>query len=204
MNSITKKQIIDSLQNKTTSIIDQPTNQFAVLLPIVEINNELHILFEVRAKNMNRQPNEVCFPGGRIEKTDLSAEYTAVRETCEELGIRTNNVQYIFPIDSIQSGITIYAFAGFLDSLAFNLNEEEVESIFTVPLQFLQHSVPEIHRVELVPQVSSDFPYHLIPMGKDYKWQSRHIDEYFYQYEDKVIWGLTARILHHFLENIGG
>lgn len=202
MNLIDKNQIIHTLQNRTPSIIDQPKNQFAVLLPIIHVNNELHILFEVRGEKMNRQPSEICFPGGRMEQGDISPKHAAIRETCEELGILASQIQDIYPIDYIQSGIMIHAFVGFLNTSDFTLSEDEVASTFTVPLHFLLNTSPDIHRVELVPNVGEDFPYHLIPLGRNYKWQSRHIDEYFYQYDDKVIWGLTARILHHFLEMI--
>lgn len=197
-----KKQIIKSLSNRTPTIIDQPKNQFAVLLPIVSIDNKPHILFEVRSKNMKRQPGEVCFPGGRIEQTDPTAEFTALRETCEELGVHPSDITDVYSIDFIISGITIYAFAGFLNNTNFKLNTDEVESTFSIPLHFLMNLPPSIHRVELIPNVDKEFPYHLIPSGENYKWQSRYIDEYFYQYDDKVIWGLTARILYHFLEII--
>lgn len=197
-----KDQIINSLSNKIPTMIDQPKNQFAVLIPIITVNNEHHILFEVRSKNMNRQPGEVCFPGGKIEQTDSSAQFTAVRETCEELGVNPTDITDLFATDYINSGITIYAFVGFLNNTNFNLNIDEVETTFSIPLQYLLNTSPSIHRVELIPHVQNDFPYHLIPFGENYKWQSRYIDEYFYQYNDKVVWGLTARILNHFLEII--
>lgn len=197
-----KKTIIESLQNITPLPIDLPTNQYAVLLPIIEIENELHILFEVRAKNLKRQPNEVCFPGGKVEQNDTSTQFTAIRETCEELGIDQSNINDIFPINYYQSDIQIYPYVGFLQNTNFHLNKDVVDKIFTVPLQKLLTISPTIHRVNLIPQVSDNFPYHLIPNGQNYKWQTRHIDEYFYCYEDKVIWGLTARILQHFLELI--
>jgi peroxisomal coenzyme A diphosphatase NUDT7 len=47
-----------------------------------------------------------------------------------------------------------------------------------------------------------NFPLELIVGGEDYNWRTSKIDEYFYQYEDKVIWGLTAKILSHFIELI--
>lgn len=202
MTLYNQQHIIQSLQHRIPSVLDTPTNQYAVLLPLLYIDGVLHILFEVRSKKMNRQPNEVCFPGGRIESSDSSSENAAIRETCEELGINSSNISNVFPLDSIQSGLTIYPYIGFIYTSTFTLNLDEVESIFTIPLTHLLSTSPTVHRVELVPQVSDDFPYHLIPNGKDYKWQSRYVDEYFYQYEDKVVWGLTARILHHFIELI--
>lgn len=202
MSLISKKQIFKILQDKIPTNIEKSDNEFAILLPIINVEQSLHILFEVRAKNIIRQPSEVCFPGGRIEPSDKSAKYASIRETCEELGINSTQINDVFPIGYIESGITIHAFAGFIDTNKLNINTEEVETIFTIPLQELQHLLPVIHQVELIPNVKDDFPYHLIPNGRDYKWQSRHMDEYFYQYENKVIWGLTARILYHFLEMI--
>lgn len=59
----------------------------AVLIPIfVEDGNEF-ILFQKRSINV-RQPGEVSFPGGHFESNkDKDFLSTAVRETCEELGI---------------------------------------------------------------------------------------------------------------------
>lgn len=41
----------------------------AVILPILTIGGEEHILFEVRSSKLAWQPRDICFPGGRIEKT---------------------------------------------------------------------------------------------------------------------------------------
>lgn len=197
-----QQHIIQSLKHRVPSALDLPINQFAALIPLLHMDNELHVLFEVRSKNMNRQPNEVCFPGGRIEQDDASPKHTAIRETCEELGIQLSNIHNVFPLDFIQSGLTIYPYVGFVNTSTFTLNAEEVESTFTVPITHLLSTPPTIHKVELIPLVRDDFPYHLIPNGKNYKWQSRYIDEYFYQYNSRVIWGLTARILSHFIDVI--
>jgi len=35
--------------------------------------------------------------------------------------------------------------------------------------------------------------------GEKYRWGSRSIEEWFYDYENYTIWGLTARILKHFV-----
>ena len=39
----------------------------AVLCPLVERPDGLHLIYEVRANGVS-QPGEVCFPGGRREK----------------------------------------------------------------------------------------------------------------------------------------
>ena len=37
----------------------------SIIIPLVERNNEVCILFEVRAKKLNSQPGDICFPGER-------------------------------------------------------------------------------------------------------------------------------------------
>ena len=62
------------------------TGQYSVLVPLVEREGGLSLLYEVRAGSLRRQPGEVCFPGGRLEGAE-SPEECALRETWEELGI---------------------------------------------------------------------------------------------------------------------
>ena len=51
------QQISEALLGRTPSILGhEQFMKFAVLLPLVEVNNEVHILFEVRAQTLRRQP----------------------------------------------------------------------------------------------------------------------------------------------------
>ncbi|AGK53840.1 NUDIX hydrolase [Bacillus sp. 1NLA3E] len=197
-------QILLKLQNRESSILDSSKFlKFAVLLPLIEKDDGLHILFEVRAYNMRRQPGEICFPGGKVDPEDQNEQYTAIRETSEELGIRLNSISSIFPLDYMVTafGNIIYPFLGVIDTPDDIVpNESEVAEIFTVPLEYFREVKPEIFKVHLAANPEPNFPYELIIGGENYKWQTRHVDEYFYKYQDKVIWGLTARILSHFLE----
>ena len=68
----------------------------AVLIPLVEKEGELHILFEVRQAGI-RQGGEICFPGGMIEEGE-TAEEAAVRETAEELLIPAEKIEVIAPM----------------------------------------------------------------------------------------------------------
>ena len=65
----------------------------AVLLPLVNTQQGVSVLFEVRAAKLGWQPGDVCFPGGRAECSDESFEATAVRETCEELGLESSSIK---------------------------------------------------------------------------------------------------------------
>lgn len=196
--------IYNKLTNRKVQILGiEEFAKFAVLLPIVEKNNEPHILFEVRSRQLRHQPGEICFPGGKKEPFDKNAIETAVRETSEELGIPASSIKDIVPLDYLVTpyGKIIYPFAGVIvDHDKIKPNPDEVEEVFLVPLSYLQKAEPEIYEVHCKMVPEKNFPFQHIIGGENYRWSARSIKEHFYFYEDKVIWGLTARILAHFLD----
>ncbi|MBS8264214.1 CoA pyrophosphatase [Mesobacillus boroniphilus] len=196
-------QISNNLLGRTPSILGhEQFIKFAVLLPLVEVNDEVHILFEVRSLTMRRQPGEVCFPGGKIEKGE-DPQKAAVRETSEELGIKESEIIDVFPLDYMVSafGTIIYPFAGRISDLnAIIPNEAEVGEVFTVPLSFFKKNQPDSYKINFQVEPEDGFPFDLIIGGENYNWQTRSMDEYFYRSNGKVIWGLTARVLTHFIE----
>lgn len=91
-------RILAKLEGRAPSIMGQQRyKQSAVLLPLLNIQDETHVLFEVRSMQMRSQPGDICFPGGRIDKTDKSPKETAIRETMEELGISASNIEAVTP-----------------------------------------------------------------------------------------------------------
>ena len=72
--------------------------EYAILVPLVERDGELFLLFETRARTLvGHQPNEVCFPGGRVEPGETPRE-TALRETMEELLLPEDQIRVIAPL----------------------------------------------------------------------------------------------------------
>ncbi|WP_079526080.1 NUDIX hydrolase [Halobacillus hunanensis] len=200
------KTILNRVQQHTPAILgSQNFAKFSILLPLIQKDNETHVLFEVRSRQLRRQPGDICFPGGKIDRQDTSEEAAALRETREELGIDEADISDIFPLDYMVSpfGMIVYPYAGCIDNLeSIELNLAEVEDYFTVPLSFFMENEPQIHKVDFEAKPGEDFPFDLIVGGEDYDWRTRQIDEYFYLYEDKVIWGLTGKILAHFVEMV--
>ena len=198
------QKIINKLRNRTPSIMgSEKFSKYAILIPLLQREDGLHILFEVRSLQLRRQPGEVCFPGGRVDETDRDEQHTAIRETSEELGINEENITRVYPLDYMISpfGTMIYPFVGLIrhpDKI--NYNRGEVEEIFTVPLSFLTNTKPETFQIQYRVEPEKDFPFSQIAGGEKYNWQIRNLEECFYYYNDKVIWGLTARILRHFIE----
>ncbi|MBY7145003.1 CoA pyrophosphatase [Virgibacillus sp. NKC19-3] len=197
------ENIITKLQNREPRILGQEEfRKSAVLLPLIEVENEIHILFEVRSMQMRSQPGDVCFPGGKIDKEDKDPKSCAIRETTEELGIRATTIKDMVPLDYIvaDSGRMIYPFIGSITNPDhIQPSEAEVEEVFTVPLNFFLQTRPDVYKVNVQVVPEEDFPYDLIVGGENYNWNTRSIDELFYTYNGKAIWGLTAKILTHFL-----
>ncbi|MGM0896655.1 MAG: NUDIX hydrolase [Bacillota bacterium] len=200
------EKILEKVKGRVPEVLgNRDFSKYAILLPLIEKEDGVHILFEVRSFEMRRQPGEICFPGGRIDRGDEDEEETALRETMEELGIHKEAISNVFPLDYIVSpfGMIVYSFAGFIDpETDFTPNPPEVDSVFTVPLQFFLDNEPRVYRIDFDIQPEESFPYDLIAGGENYSWRARQVDEFFYLYEDRVIWGLTAKILMHFMEVI--
>ncbi|RXT05692.1 CoA pyrophosphatase [Ammoniphilus sp. CFH 90114] len=192
-------------RNRTPHILGhESVAKAAVMVPLIQNKDGLSVLFQVRGHQLRRQPGEICFPGGRLEPDDLSEESAAIRETCEELGIGADEIDLIAPLDIFVTTHTIlYPYLCQLkDDIHLYPDPEEVAEVFTVPLKFLMNYEPELYYIPLEMKPPEDFPFELIPNGKSYKWRKAKIAEYFYRYEDKVIWGMTARILHDFVERM--
>ena len=191
--------IKEKMKGRTPGVIGDRKG-FAVLIPLVEREDCLHLLFEKRAGNI-KQPGDICFPGGRIEEGESITE-CALRETAEEIGI--TDVEVIGQFDSILevNRITMHTVVGIVteDSIKnARLNSDEVADIFTVPLDFFVSTNPMSHTVRII-QDTADFPYEETGIRKDYKWRVGHQEIFIYHYEDRIIWGLTARIAKWFAD----
>lgn len=178
----------------------------AVLLPLVRTDAGVAVLFEERAHSLRRQPGEICFPGGKVECADADFAAAAVRETCEELGLLPENITLCGELDALVThmGPIIHPFVGILDDAAkITYSASEVERVFTVPLKDLLAMTPRRCSMELADHPGADFPFDLVP-GRMRGWRKhKEYYVYFYEYEGRVIWGLTARMLYAFLRRSG-
>lgn len=179
--------------------------QYAVLVPLVEWNGAWHVLYEVRARSLKRQPGEVCFPGGRMEG-DETAEQCALRETLEELGIQPSAVRILGRLDFIvhRVNFVMWPILGVVESQALfphlRPNPAEVEEYFLVPLAHLMDTPPLEYEYELRPAPSEDFPYERIGIPRDYRWQPGKENVPVYPWQGRAIWGLTGRITRNLIK----
>ena len=187
-----------TLKARTPGLMDS-RRAYAVLVPLVEHRGELHLLYEVRARTMRRQPGEVCFPGGRMEEGE-TAEECALRETWEELGIPSEQIRLLGRLDFIahRASFLMQPVLGVVDSGALTPhlrpNPAEVEEYFLVPLSHLLETEPVEYTYELIPAPAENFPYELIGIPRDYRWQHGCENVPVYPWQGRAIWGLTGRI----------
>lgn len=188
------------LSQRTPGLMDA-SGRYAVLVPLVEREGETYLLYEVRAAKMRRQPGEVCFPGGRIEGEETPEE-CALRETWEELGIPDSAIQILGRLDFIahRANFIMYPILARVDGEAaarLRPNPAEVGETFLVPVSHLLEHPPLEYEYTLTPDTPEDFPYDLIGIPRDYRWQRGRENVPVYPWERHAIWGLTGRITRH-------
>ncbi len=172
---------------------------FGVMAPLIETAEGYHMLLEIRASTLRRQPGEISLPGGMKEEGETPVE-AAVRETSEELSIPKAGISVLGPLDYLVTPFnnTIYPFVGIIEQAYLSHIKgapNEVEEVFTVPLDFFLSTRPQCYQVGTKFEIPREFPFGLIPNGTEYNWRSGIYPVYFYSYKRRIIWGITARIL---------
>jgi hypothetical protein len=81
-------------------------------------------------------------------------------------------------------------------------SEKEVDHLFTVPLNFFIENEPRTQMIKITSEPEEDFPYSEIEQFGKYNWLYGKSKVYYYKYNQYIIWGITAKILHNFIEHI--
>lgn len=197
-------------------------HRFAVLIPLIERQDgSVEILFETRAVDLDAQPGEICFPGGAMEEGESPLE-TALRETCEEIGVQPADIEILGQMDTLNNAsLSIEVFVGLLKNVAVQgedgqadgqaqrfsglvLSGDEVEDVFTIPLQFFFENQPDTYYVNMVPDVPAGFPYDRIGQTEDYPWGRYRYSVKIYDWPGRHLWGMTAKIVERFASLLQG
>lgn len=180
-------------------------NFFSVVIPVCRFGDELKLLFEVRSGSLKSQPGDICFPGGKIEEGETPAD-CALREFEEETGIPACRVEIIGQFDTFYgfADYTVYTFIAEIEEASLQYmcaNKAEVEELFTVPLSFFKENPPKVYEADIISDVEN-FPYEEAGISPNYNWRRSKNILPVYRWQNRVIWGMTARITSWFIEKI--
>lgn len=175
----------------------------AVLLPLIQIDDEWYILYEVRSQVVS-QAGDSSFPGGQMEAGETFEE-TAIRETMEELNLKKENIRVFGEIDYIVSQhMTIHCFVGELVGVRFEDIQPnvEVEQIYSVPLNYLLENEPSYFTVSYDPIFDKQFLEE--QENGESKYELVNFDQRipYYKIENHLLWGFTANLTSRFIEII--
>lgn len=179
------------------------TRRYAVLLPLIKVEGEWHVLYEVRSETIS-QPGEVSFPGGRVEENE-SLKEAVIRETMEELNLSESDITIYGEMDyMVNDSRTIHCFIGELtvDNWENITPNEEVAKLFTIPLQKLIEEDPTYYKLIMDVNPNQEFPFDRIRNGANYKFNHYRRDIPFYEITEENLWGMTALFTHRFTEII--
>ncbi len=156
----------------------------AVLVPIYCKRGQYHILLTKRTETVKTHKGQISFPGGVYEEQDRTLVNTALRESTEEIGLMAEDAEILGELDdgiSIESNYSISPFVGLIPwPYQFKLNEEETEEIIEVPISILLDKNYSRQKIKTL--------------------DGKEVTSYSYNYQGKIIWGATARILNQFLD----
>ncbi len=185
MLKVTKEKIeqaVHSYQKK--KIDDEDYRPSAVLIPIFCKQGEYHVLFIKRSEMVDFHKGQAAFPGGNREPHDSNLLQTALREAKEEIGLEPRDVEVVGELDDCTTSISAYVISPFVAFIpypyTFRLDSREVEEIFSVPLSAIINE--------------SGFRQDYYPLGDKIGYG------YAYEYEGRIVWGATARILKQLVE----
>jgi len=211
VNNLTLENITLALANSCEILGKDKYLNSAVLVPLVEIDNKFHLLFEKRA-NQIRQGGEVSFPGGEYDsKKDQGLRHTALRETYEELGLSAEKINIFGRIGTLVApmGVTVDAFVGLISISnleELKIDNNEVEKVFLVPIEHFLKKKPEEYSVKLEVHPSykdeNGNVVELLPVQKlglperySKPWKNGFHRVFVYNSTEEVIWGITAEII---------
>lgn len=160
----------------------------SILILFYPLNNLPHIVFIQRPKYDGVHSGQISFPGGKVEKSDVSMQQTALRETGEEIGVNINEIKVIGKLTQLYippSNFLVEPFVGYIDyQPEFIPEESEVSEIVQVGLdQILDSKNFQLRDIEVM-QKNLSVPCFYV--------------------QEKIIWGATSMILNELVEVIKG
>ncbi|MFC1950403.1 NUDIX hydrolase [Chloroflexota bacterium] len=156
----------------------------AVLLPIYYKQGQYYILLTKRTEKVKEHKGQISFPGGAYQKEDGTLINTALRECAEEIGLIADETEILGELDdtvTVTSNYIISPFVGFISwPYTLKLDKRETEEVIEVPISALLDKRCLHQETKII--------------------DGKVVTSYFYNYQEKVIWGATAKIVNQFLD----
>ena len=154
-----------------------------VLILLFPKNDEWHFVLIQRAPHeKDRHSGQISFPGGRLEESDASLEYGALREAEEEVGVDKKEIEILGRLTELYipvSNFLVHPFVGFLEKTPeWTAQPSEVESVLEIPIADLLNKEKR-KKVDMKVRnniILKDTPY--------------------FDFDGKVVWGATAMMLN--------
>lgn len=166
-------------------ILGNSLRDAAVMIAAVERPDGASLILTKRTEKLRSHSGQIAFPGGRIDPTDPTPEFAAIRETEEEIGIGAETIEIVgrMPDYVSGSGYRISPVLGVAKpGFALTLNKDEVDDAFEVPLSFLMDPANHARASRI--------------------WQERERFFYDMPFGNRRIWGVTAGIIRTLYERL--
>ncbi len=182
-----KRRLKQALSRRQKKRIVHPTRvPSAVLVPIYRKQGQYHILFIQRTEKVKDHKGQISFPGGAYEEQDGTLQNTAIRESAEEISLMPGDIEILGELDDMMTIGTNYVISPYVAAIpwpyAFKVDGWETEEIIEVPISALLNKDCLRRESDVL--------------------EGRVVKTYLYHYQERVIWGATARIVKQFLDII--
>jgi len=154
-----------------------------VLILLYPHNGSINTVFIQRPDYIGVHGGQISFPGGKKEPGDSNIVETALRETEEEIGIKTYEISVVgtlTPLFIPVSNTLVTPVAGWMDSRP-GFKHQSVEVVYLIEGELKRFLEPSIIRI------------------KPFEIRGEMIDVKYFDYEGNTIWGATAMILNELL-----
>ena len=169
------------------SIEKKASTPAAVLILLYPIKDKWHFFLTKRTNNVEHHKGQISLPGGMLEKGESHKE-AAIRETFEELGVQSGDINIIGPLTPLYipiSNFKIFPFVGWLKSAPkLKIQSKEVSKVFSPSIYNLTD--PKTKKI------------------KDSILLGQKVIIPFFNLKNEVVWGATSMILSEFKNILKG
>ena len=159
----------------------------AVLILLYPIKNKWHFFLTKRTNTVENHKGQISLPGGMLEEGESHKE-AAIRETFEELGVQSEDINIIGPLTPLYipiSNFKIFPFVGWIKSTPdLNIQSKEVSKVFSPSILSLMD--PQTKKI------------------KDSILLGQKVKIPFFNLKNEVVWGATSMIISEFKNILKG